>query len=242
MHRKLQLLCSSPSPPQQGSQASVFACRYDKNGKAAVSGAEMMDPATVFGMAFGSDNFEDYVGQLAFATVAGMGVEAEQAGQQLNRATLKTKLEEVQKVRAAWAPENGRRRCPERMQSADGSKFPGAPVTVRLVTQPRAATCLSCLVACTVLLPLLQERIAKLVPELIKKVQLYVDGHKEEFKAWARKEAERLADGAFGEPMLHTIGCGRVWVPSLGTGPVQAHRYLHAGSQDPRPSVLLTHL
>lgn len=36
---------------------------YDRLGKAGVADQPMMDPATLFGVMFGSDMFEDYVGE-----------------------------------------------------------------------------------------------------------------------------------------------------------------------------------
>ena len=57
-----------------------------------------VDAATVFGMAFGSDVFEDYVGQLAMASVAAMGFDGN--GQQMNSQVVRQKLMELQQASA----------------------------------------------------------------------------------------------------------------------------------------------
>jgi curved DNA-binding protein CbpA len=72
---------------------------YDRLGKQGVSQDTMVDPAAVFGMLFGSDAFQDYVGQLAMASMAGMDTGAE--GQPIDLTQMQGKFKEIQAKREA---------------------------------------------------------------------------------------------------------------------------------------------
>ncbi|PKA54338.1 Chaperone protein dnaJ 10 [Apostasia shenzhenica] len=70
---------------------------YDAYGKSGVSTEAIIDPAAIFAMLFGSELFEEYIGQLAMASMASLDIFTE--GEQVDARELQEKLNIVQKGR-----------------------------------------------------------------------------------------------------------------------------------------------
>ncbi|CAL0314586.1 unnamed protein product [Lupinus luteus] len=70
---------------------------YDAHGKSGISTEAIIDPAAIFAMLFGSELFEEYIGQLAMASMASMDIFTE--GEQFDAKKLQEKMRVVQKER-----------------------------------------------------------------------------------------------------------------------------------------------
>ncbi|KAL6655315.1 hypothetical protein ACP70R_006141 [Stipagrostis hirtigluma subsp. patula] len=70
---------------------------YDSYGKSGISTEAIIDPAAIFAMLFGSELFEDYIGQLAMASMASLDVFSEE--EQIDERKLHDKMRVVQKER-----------------------------------------------------------------------------------------------------------------------------------------------
>ncbi|XWS56891.1 hypothetical protein CRYUN_Cryun09bG0124800 [Craigia yunnanensis] len=70
---------------------------YDAYGKSVISTEAIIDPAAIFAMLFGSELFEEYIGQLAMASMASLDIFTE--GEQFDTKKLQEKMRAVQKER-----------------------------------------------------------------------------------------------------------------------------------------------
>ncbi|KAH9611597.1 hypothetical protein KSS87_009865 [Heliosperma pusillum] len=77
---------------------------YDAYGKSGISTEAIIDPAAIFAMLFGSELFEEYIGQLAMASMASMDIFVD--GEELDTRKLQEKMKVVQKEREEKLAEN----------------------------------------------------------------------------------------------------------------------------------------
>ncbi|GJP82398.1 hypothetical protein CLOP_g12661, partial [Closterium sp. NIES-67] len=152
--------------------------RYDAAGKSGISREAMVDPAALFGMLFGSEAFEDYVGQLAMATLASIAVDS-----------------------VTNATPTGPSIAKDAASSAGASPGdPGDSVDAMAIQAKLTAAQEERVQELGVKLKSRLDVYASPSPNQ------GLDGGRHAFMRWAHQEAEELSHAAFGEHMLESIG------------------------------------
>lgn len=70
---------------------------YDAHGRSGISTDAIIDPAAIFAMLFGSELFEEYIGQLAMASMASLDIDTD--AEQFDAKKLQEKMRAIQKER-----------------------------------------------------------------------------------------------------------------------------------------------
>eukprot|EP01018_Ginkgo_biloba_P034326 Gb_40954 [translate_table: standard] len=102
---------------------------YDNHGKGGISKETMLDPASVFAMLFGSELFEDYIGQLALASM--VSFEMSNDGKQIDEKKLQEKIKVFQREREDKLANILKKRLNEYVQNDKESFVSNAQAEVR---------------------------------------------------------------------------------------------------------------
>ncbi|KAF8406784.1 hypothetical protein HHK36_008876 [Tetracentron sinense] len=165
---------------------------YDAYGKSGISTQvySIIDPAAIFAMLFGSELFEEYIGQLAMASMASLDIFTE--GEQFDVKKLQEKMrnELLQKKMREVGIHEG-----------DGMNSECGQICCRrldVVVQRCVAAAQAQVVQ--------KEREEKLAEILKDRLNQYMQENKEGFISHAEAEVSRLSKAAYGVDMLSTIG------------------------------------
>lgn len=163
----------------------------------------MVDPAAVFGMLFGSEFFEDYVGQLALASLATVDIEAD-----------------------SQAPEMRSQKIQEKLRVIFFTILPSVIFIITVRSLRKSIINVYCRVSSPILYPnpsfslslsrknmqaLQNERVEKLIRVLKDRLQPFVEGRHDEFLNWANSEAQRLSKAGEDLPYASSF-CGNHFI------------------------------
>ncbi|KAG8489910.1 hypothetical protein CXB51_015598 [Gossypium anomalum] len=170
---------------------------YDAHGKAGISTEAIIDPAAIFAMLFGSELFEEYIGQLAMASMASLDIFTE--GEQFDAKKVQEKMKDynwlclwrTNKLLEIRSKDTRRERTvinakmKHLLPSSEGLELRFLDGWDEVVQKER------------------EDKLAQLLKDRLNQ---YVQGNKADFVNHAEAEVSRLSSAAYGVDMLNTIG------------------------------------